>query len=127
MRVVLKHPARSRRKSFTRSQLARAERYLAAGWQIVEPAEPSLQDALNVAETGAPVVPADTIDDGPETGSVDVWVSLDLVQQVPEGTVPEVLAWVAEDTHRARAALVVERETQGRSTLIRQLETIANP
>lgn len=47
-------------------------------------------------------------------------------QQVPEGTVAEVLDWVGDDPGRARAALDAERTGANRSSLINQIEPIAN-
>lgn len=132
MRVVLAHPTAKRRKSFARSQSAAAARFFSAGWRIVEPEEASgLEEAFNIAETGAPEGPAE---DGyfeeaevAPGASLTKWASLDLIQQVPEGPISEILAWVDGDEDRAQAALVVERESSARSTLIDQLEAIANP
>jgi hypothetical protein len=49
-----------------------------------------------------------------------------VANDVPEGTVSDVLAWVGEDPGRAQAALDHERQDQGRSTLITRLEAIAS-
>lgn len=46
--------------------------------------------------------------------------------EVPEGTVNEVMCWVDGDPDRADEALAAERDGQGRSTLIAQLEAIAS-
>lgn len=45
---------------------------------------------------------------------------------VPEGTVSDVLAWVGDSPTRAQAALDYEYEGQERSTLITRLEAIAS-
>jgi hypothetical protein len=45
---------------------------------------------------------------------------------VPQGTIAEVLAWVGDDRERAQAALDAEYEGAIRSTLIAQLEAIAD-
>lgn len=47
-------------------------------------------------------------------------------QQVPQGTVAEVLEWVGQDPARARAALDAECAGANRSSLINQIEPIAN-
>src|SRR4051794_16495528 len=47
-------------------------------------------------------------------------------QQVPQGTVAEVLEWVGNDPARARAALDAECAGANRSSLINQIEPIAN-
>src|SRR3954464_12284366 len=47
-------------------------------------------------------------------------------QQVPQGTVAEVLDWVGQDPGRARAALDAECAGANRSSLINQIEPIAN-
>src|SRR3954447_17367958 len=47
-------------------------------------------------------------------------------QQVPQGTVAEVLDWVGQDPARARAALDAECAGANRSSLINQIEPIAN-
>jgi hypothetical protein len=44
----------------------------------------------------------------------------------PEGTIAEVLDWVGDDPARAREALDAEYDGQNRSTLIAQLEAIAD-
>lgn len=44
---------------------------------------------------------------------------------VPQGTVAEILDWVADDPVRAQEALDAEYSGAGRSTLITQLEAIA--
>jgi hypothetical protein len=46
------------------------------------------------------------------------------VSQVPEGTISEVLEWVADDARRAQVALDAEREGQQRSTLLAELERL---
>jgi hypothetical protein len=43
---------------------------------------------------------------------------------VPSGTIDEVLGWVGDDHDRAQRALDAERAGQNRSTLITQLEAI---
>jgi len=54
-------------------------------------------------------------DDQPETDD----------DEVPNGTVQDVLDWVGDDSDRAQEALEAERAGQNRSTLITQLEAIA--
>jgi hypothetical protein len=49
-------------------------------------------------------------------------------EDVPEGAVGQVLAWVNRDRARAARALKVEREREEpRATLVTQLERLANP
>lgn len=45
--------------------------------------------------------------------------------EVPEGTVNDVLDWVGDDPDRAQEALDAERSGQNRTTLVSQLEAIA--
>lgn len=45
-------------------------------------------------------------------------------EQVPEGTITDVLAWVGSDPKRARRALSAEQAGQNRSTLITALQAI---
>lgn len=48
-----------------------------------------------------------------------------MADQVPEGTITEVLSWVDGDPQRAAQALEAEQAGQQRATLIAQLEAIA--
>lgn len=90
--------------------------------QAVEQVEQARTEAREAGEPepGAPGDPTQRID--PETGEqIDSDDS-----DVPEGTVDEVVDWVGDDQGRATRALQAERAGQNRTTLVAQLEPIAN-
>lgn len=79
-----------------------------------EPPEPP----DHVAESTVPI-PEEPVEDEPEEpGSAEDEPS----SQVPDGTIPEVKAWVGDDPARAQVALEAEEAGQERSTLIAWLE-----
>ena len=52
------------------------------------------------------------------------YTRLDIPDDVPDGTISEVLAWVGDDIVRAEAALQVELEGRRRKTLVDALDQI---
>jgi hypothetical protein len=60
----------------------------------------------------------------PETEEAEAEAPAEPGEQVPDGTISEVLAWVGEDQDRARAAIAAEQEGRVRSTLINKLEQV---
>lgn len=48
-------------------------------------------------------------------------------EEVPQGTIAEVLAWVGDDPARAQAALDAENAGAGRTTLLNQLKVLVTP
>jgi hypothetical protein len=77
-------------------------------------------DALSAGEPepGAPGDPTQRLD--PETGEA---IDSD-DEEVPDGTIDDVLNWVGDDPSRASRALTVERAGQNRTTLVSKLEAI---
>jgi hypothetical protein len=88
--------------------------------QAVEQVEQARTQAREAGEPepGAPGDPTVRRDaDGEQIDSDD--------EDVPDGTVDEVVRWVGDDPGRASRALNVERAGQNRTTLVSQLESLA--
>jgi len=66
--------------------------------------------------------PQATPEEAPEAPVVTVEESY--MDEVPEGSIKTVLAWVGDDKDRAAAALDAEKDGQQRSTLTKELEEI---
>lgn len=94
---------RERDAAFTEGVEEERERIAKEG--EVGPGDPTLQKD----EDGVPIEREDA-DAGTES------------DDVPDGTVNEVLDWVGDDSERAQRALDVERTGQNRSSLVSQLE-----
>ena len=63
--------------------------------------------------------------DGPAPGSDEPVPAEDDADSVPDGTAEEVLAWVGDDSDRARAALAAEdKRDKPRATLVAKLEKV---
>lgn len=75
-------------------------------------------DAPNVEEakipTPEPVVAPEKAPEAPVTAE----------QTVPEGSIKEILGWVADDPTKARAALTAENTGEKRKTLVKELNAI---
>lgn len=101
IRFIVHHPTRpSRRKTVKEADLGR---YVAAGWVPV----------------GQPLVGDNT---GPEVVTFPDPIEI----APPSGPISEVLDWVDGDPDRAEAALSAEQAGSARTSLIRQLEKVAD-
>lgn len=76
-------------------------------------------DAPNVEEARIPV-PVETT--APPVEAPEAPVTEE--QTVPEGSIKDVLGWVAEDPTKARAALDAENSGEKRKTLVKELTAI---
>ena len=97
---------RDRDAAFTEGVEEEQERLAEEG--EVGPGDPTLEKD----DDGVPIPKDESSDAGTSSDSDDV----------PDGTIQEVLEWVGDDSERAQRALDVERTGQNRSSLVSQLE-----
>ena len=83
----------------------------------IDPFAPPSGPNVEVAKTD---VPAEVVEAPVEAVEAPVTEE----QSVPEGSIKEVLGWVAEDPTKARAALDAENSGEKRKTLVKELKAI---
>lgn len=97
-----------------------------AGYATVETAVPGGRARVDIprGERLPDDVPREDIERCLATGAVSAELAGD-DDEVPGGTIADILDWVGDDPDRAARALAVEEETTARSTLMAKLRAIA--